>query len=217
MMTEPSSTDQTRIDRILDLWFEKRELTAPQIDARLDVWFGEDPELDIRLRHGFADDIREASQMKLMHWAETPRGRLALIIAIDQFRRNVYRGTARAFSHDNLALKLCVEGVVRQADRQLTDIERVFMYMPMQHAEHLRVQKKSVMVFNALASRVSPTLRETFRTFADFAELHHDIVERFGRFPHRNRILGREDTPEEREYLGSDAPTFGQSVGADRA
>ena len=213
MMNQLSSEDQARIDRILDLWFQERELTAPQIDARLDVWFGEDPELDIRLRHQYAADIREASAMKLMRWADTPRGRLALVIVIDQFRRNVYRGTARAFSHDKLALKLCVEGIVRQADRQLTDIERVFLYMPMQHAEHLRVQKKSVMVFDALARRVSPTLRETFRTFADFAELHHDIIERFGRFPHRNRILGREDTPEERAYLEGDVPTFGQSTG----
>ncbi len=212
MMNQLSSEDQARIDRILDLWFQERELTAPQIDARLDVWFGEDPELDIRLRHQYAADIREASAMKLMRWADTPRGRLALVIVIDQFRRNVYRGTARAFSHDKLALKLCVEGIVRQADRQLTDIERVFLYMPMQHAEHLRVQKKSVMVFDALARRVSPTLRETFRTFADFAELHHDIIERFGRFPHRNRILGREDTPEERAYLEGDVPTFGQNA-----
>lgn len=212
-MTEPSSEDQERIDRILDLWFEERELTAPQIDARLDVWFGEDPEMDVRLRHEFADDIHDASEMKLMHWAATPRGRLALVLAVDQFRRNIYRNTARAFSHDKLALKLCVEGIVQQHDRQLTDIERVFLYMPMQHAENLRVQKKSVMVFGALANKVSPTLRETFRTFADFAELHHDIIERFGRFPHRNAILGRENTPEEQEYLEGDAPTFGQNTG----
>lgn len=211
-MSQLSSEDQTRIDRILDLWFEERELTAPQIDARLDVWFGDDPELDIRLRHEHADDIHEASEGRLAHWAQTPRGRLALVIAIDQFRRNVYRNTARAFSHDRLALKLCVEGIVQQADRALTDIERVFLYMPMQHAENLRVQQKSVMVFTALANKVSPTLRETFRTFADFAELHHDIIERFGRFPHRNAILGRENTPEEREYLEGDAPTFGQTA-----
>lgn len=212
-MNEFSAEDQARIDKILGLWFEERELTAPQIDARMDVWFGEDPELDERIRKDFEDEIRDASEMRLGHWRATPRGRLALIIVIDQFRRNVYRNTAAAFSHDKLALKLCIEGIVQQVDRDLTPIERVFMYMPMQHTEMLNVQKKSVLVFSALAKRVSPTLRETFQTFAEFAELHHDIIERFGRFPHRNAVLGRANSPEERQYLEGDAPSFGQSTG----
>ncbi len=212
-MSQLTAQDQQRIDRILGVWFEERELSAPKIDARMDIWFGEDPAFDERLRREFAGDIGEASAMKLGHWATTARGRLALVIAVDQFRRNVFRNSADAFSHDKLALKLCVEGIVNEADQELTDIERVFLYMPMQHAEILRVQKKSVMVFSALARKVTPTLRETFQTFAEFAELHHDIIERFGRFPHRNAILGRENTPEEEAYLRGDAPSFGQSTG----
>ena len=95
--------------------------------------------------------------------------------------------------------------------RVLTPIQRVFFFMPLQHAESVGVQEKSVRIYNALAEGVSETLKETFLTFAQFAELHRDIVVRFGRFPHRNRILGRGNTPEEDAYLADDVPSFGQS------
>lgn len=203
--------DQMRIERVLSFWFKERTMTAPQIDARMDTWFGEDAAFDHEIEQIFADDIKRASQGKLTHWGETARGRLALILLIDQFRRNVHRGSAAAFSHDKLALKLCVEGAMRQMDNELTPIERVFFYMPLQHAESRRVQEKSVAIYERLANAVSATYRETFETVLQFAELHRDIVERFGRFPHRNTLLGRADTPEEAEYLaGDDAPDFGQ-------
>ncbi|MDZ7769475.1 MAG: DUF924 family protein [Woeseiaceae bacterium] len=129
---------------------------------------------------------------------------------LDQFPRNIYRNTARAFDKDKQALKFCVEGAMAKKDQGLTPIERVFFYMPLQHAESRRVQAKSVDIYNRLAAAVSPTLRETFETVAQFAELHHDIIERFGRFPHRNRVLNRTNTAEEEEYLAGDSPTFGQ-------
>jgi uncharacterized protein (DUF924 family) len=129
---------------------------------------------------------------------------------LDQFRRNIYRGTADAFSKDKAALKLCVEGAMAKTDQGLTPIQRVFFYMPLQHAESKKVQAKSVELFTKLAAAVTPTYRETFETITQFAELHRDIIEQFGRFPHRNRLLGRENTPEEDEYLSSDSPDFGQ-------
>ncbi len=200
------------IDQVLQLWFPEQEQGAPQIDARMEMWFSESAELDTRLRYEFGDLISQASEGRLADWAQTPRGRLALILLVDQFRRNVYRGSEKAFSHDKVALRLSVEGIVEKMDRELTPIERVFFYMPLQHAESLRVQEKSVQVFNALAREVSPTLTETFETFAQFAELHHDIIHRFRRFPHRNKILGRENTSDEDEYLSdSESPDFGQA------
>ena len=211
MSAELSETDNAAIRRVLDLWFPAKSWNAPQIDARMNMWFGDDPELDATLRYEFVDDIANASERRLDHWAATPHGRLALIILIDQFRRNVYRNAAKAFSHDKIALRLSVEGIVAKLDRNLEPIERVFFYMPLQHAESIRVQQKSVQVFTALAASVSETLRETFETFAHFAELHRDIIEQFGRFPHRNKILGRENTPEEAAYLSGEAPTFGQA------
>ena len=202
--------DVARIDQILSFWFKEQALSAPQIDRRMDIWFGEDKEFDAAIKAEFEDDIERASQGQLDHWADEPRGRLALILLIDQFRRNVHRSTAKAFSHDKLALKLCVEGAMAKKDKGLTPIQKVFFYMPLQHAESAKVQAKSVELFNKLAESVSPTYQETFLTVAQFAELHKDIIDQFGRFPHRNELLGRDNTPEEDEYLAGDSPDFGQ-------
>jgi uncharacterized protein (DUF924 family) len=202
--------DQLRIETVLSFWFEEKELSAPRIDGRMDVWFGEDPMFDHEIEKEFSDEIERASEGKLDHWAKEPRGRLALILLLDQFRRNVFRSTAEAFSMDKAALKLCVEGAMEKKDRGLLPIERAFFYMPLQHAESRKIQQKSCEIYNKLADAVSPTYKETFSTIAQFAELHRDIIERFGRFPHRNVLLKRRNTPDEDEFLAGDAPSFGQ-------
>ena len=207
---EITDEDQARIDAVLAFWFKAKELSAPQIDGRMDIWFGDDPVFDHEIEENFSGDVDLASAGKLDHWAADPRGRLALIILLDQFRRNIYRGTAEAFSRDGAALKLCIEGAMEKKDQGLTPIERAFFYMPLQHSESLKVQTKSVDIFNKLAQAVSPTYRETFETVAQFAELHRDIIERFGRFPHRNQLLGRPNTAEEEEFLSGESPDFGQ-------
>lgn len=203
--------DQLRIDAILSFWFKEQELTAPQIDRRMDVWFGEDAVFDHEIKKEFADEVELASNGKLDHWAHKARGRLALILLLDQFRRNIYRNTAEAFAKDRAALKICVAGAMEKKDSGLTPIERVFFYMPLQHAESRKIQSKSVEIYNRLCEFVSATHLETFQTIAQFAELHHDIIERFGRFPHRNKLLNRQNTPEEDEYLATDSPDFGQA------
>jgi len=205
--------DQIRVDAILSFWFKEQELSAPQIDQRMEIWFSEDPVFDLEIQKEFADDVAKASKGELDHWGKDSRGRLALIILIDQFRRNIHRGTAEAFSKDQLALKLCVQGAMEKKDKGLTPIQKVFFYMPLQHIESRKVQAKSVELFRRLAETVSPTLRETFMTVTQFAELHKDIIDQFGRFPHRNQLLNRENTPEEDEYLAGDSPTFGQGGG----
>ncbi len=202
--------DYARIDAVLAFWFKEQELSAPQIDRRMDIWFGEDAAFDHEIQQEFADDVERASAGELDHWAEDSRGRLALIILLDQFRRNIHRNTAEAFKLDRVALKLCVEGAMQKKDKGLTPIQRAFFYMPLQHAESRKVQAKSVELFSRLAEAVSPTYQETFLTIAQFAELHHDIVDRFGRFPHRNMVLGRANTSEEDEFLAGDSPDFGQ-------
>jgi uncharacterized protein (DUF924 family) len=202
--------DQARIDAILAFWFKEHELSAPQIDRRMDIWFGEDPAFDHEIQQNFSGDVARASEGRLDHWADEPRGRLALILLLDQFRRNIYRGSAKAFEKDKAALKLCVEGAMQKKDRGLTPIQRAFFYMPLQHAESRKVQAKSVELYGKLAEAVSPTFQETFLTIAQFAELHRDIIDQYGRFPHRNSLLGRDNTPEEDEYLAGDAPDFGQ-------
>ena len=202
--------DQVRIDAILGFWFKDVELTAPQIDGRMDVWFGEDPVFDEEIAREFGEDVEKAADGKLNHWAHQPQGRLALILLLKQLRRNIFRNKPEAFACDKAALKLCVEGAMEKKDKGLSPIQRVFFYMPLQHAESRKVQQKSREIYNRLADAVSATYKETFETIAQFAELHADIIDQFGRFPHRNAILGRDNTPEEDEYLAGDAPTFGQ-------
>ena len=127
--------DQTRINAILSFWFKEQKLSAPQIDRRMDVWFGDDAAFDHEIETEFANDVACASEGQLDHWAQEPRGRLALILLLDQFRRNMYRNTAQAFELDKIALKLCVEGAMARKDQGLTPIQRAFFYMPLQHAE----------------------------------------------------------------------------------
>lgn len=211
--TTIADDDRHRIDAILTFWFMEETLSAPQIDQRMDVWFGEDAAFDKTIEKRFGDDIELASTGRLDHWAGESRGRLALILLLDQFRRNLYRGEADAFAKDGVALRLCLEGAMAGLDRGLSAIERVFFYMPLQHAESRKVQAKAVDVYGELAQAVSATYRETFSTIAQFAELHRDIIEQFGRFPHRNRVLGRENTVEEEEFLADeDTPDFGQGA-----
>lgn len=202
--------DLIRIDEILMFWFMEKELSAPQIDARMDFWFGDDAKVDDAIVKQFADDVERASAGELDHWAREPRGRLALILLLDQFRRNIYRNRPEAFEKDKVALKLCVEGATAKMDKSLSPVQQVFFYMPLQHSESPKVQRKSCEIYRHLAKTVSPTYKETFETVAQFAQLHADIIEQYGRFPHRNKVLGRENTPEEDEYLAGDAPSFGQ-------
>jgi uncharacterized protein (DUF924 family) len=176
----------------------------------MERWFSTDPALDARIREEFGALVEQALKGELDHWTRMTEGRLALIVLLDQFCRNIHRGTARAFAGDKRALKLCVEGSISNDYQALSAIQRVFFFMPLQHAESAGVQDKSVRIYNALAEGVSATQRETFLTFAQFAELHRDVIASFGRFPHRNRHLGRANTPEEEAYLASDAPGFGR-------
>ena len=195
---------------VLDFWFSDSALNTPTVDSRMDRWFSSEPELDAAIEAQFGELVERASAEELTAWAEEPESRLALIILLDQFRRNIHRGTSAAFALDGVAPKLCVEGTIAGVHEQLTPKQQMFFFMPLQHTESLKIQDKSVSIYNALAESVTGTLRETFATCAHFAELHRDIIAEFGRFPHRNVILGRENSSAEANYLSADAPSFGQ-------
>lgn len=198
------------IQRVLDFWFQPGSMDQPTIDSRMDRWFTADAVTDALIRTEFGPLVEKASKGQLDGWTGTPEGRLALIVLLDQFRRHIYRGTPKAFSRDAHALKLCVEGAATGAYKSLGPFQQAFYFMPLQHAESLKIQERSVKIYEGLVAGVSDTLKATFSTFAQFAELHHDIVKSFGRFPHRNKTLGRSNTPEEAEFLGSGASAFGQ-------
>ena len=160
------------------------------------------------MRRRFEDAVRSATTGELNEWRATARGRLALIILTDQFPRNIYRHTARAFFYDSKALAWCLDGLDGRIDRELRPIEKVFFYLPLEHAESREHQTKSVECFSELAASVPMEQRSTFEEYLDFAIRHRDIIDRFGRFPHRNNILGRESTPEELAFLTQSVSFF---------
>jgi len=206
-----SSADDPRIETVLGFWFGGDATDPAAVEASWKRWFGGGDATDRDIRTRFADLTEAARREELTAWRETSRGRLALIILLDQFGRNVHRGTAAAFATDGEALALTLDGIDAGLDRALAPLERVFFYMPLQHAESREVQRRSVDVFAALAEAAAPAhVGELLRSSAEYARQHRDIIERFGRFPHRNAVLGRTSTAAEREYLDAGAPSFGQ-------
>jgi uncharacterized protein (DUF924 family) len=180
---------------ILELWLgpeSERDAPAPEFRQR---WYAKSDEFDARLRREFGADLERARAGELDGWAQTPRGLLALVILLDQFSRNVHRGSGLMFEQDDRALGLATQAVARGDDTQLKAAECQFLYMPFMHSESIEDQRRSLQLFERLA-RVAPGL-----DCRSWARSHHDIVARFGRFPHRNALLGRSSTPAELEFL----------------
>ncbi|MFQ5754935.1 MAG: DUF924 family protein [Acidiferrobacterales bacterium] len=179
-----------------------------EIGECLRFWFRADPAVDAEIGSRFGALIEAASVARLAEWEAAPRGRLALILLLDQFRRNVYRDTRAAFSLDGAALALCRSGMKQRMDRTLSLLERAFFYMPLQHAENMTAQTASIAAFRRLADESSEEVRPSMGELLASAETHHNLIARFGRFPHRNAILKRECTPAEAAYLLSERAPF---------
>jgi uncharacterized protein (DUF924 family) len=195
---------------VLDYWFNFDHSDAAAMRRRMRLWFVSDPATDRDIEARFGALVTAAAKRELLPWARTSTGRLALIILLDQFPRNLYRGTAAAFAHDSDALRVTREGIAAGADRDLPTLARMFFYMPLQHSESPAVQAESLRVFRALSAEpAAEPVAATLAEVARFATLHADIITQFGRFPHRNRVLGRTSTAAELIYLDQ-GPTFGQ-------
>lgn len=186
---------------ILDFWFGELDERGLPTDARMQRWFDSDPAFDDEIRGRFGHTLEQARE--LTGWRSTAAGTLSLVILADQFSRNIHRGTARAFALDDLALALATDALDTGLHRELRPIERVFLYMPLEHAEDPAIQDRSVQCFHDLAGEVPASTRELFEDFAGHAEGHREVIARFGRFPHRNAALGRRNTPEEAMHLES--------------
>jgi uncharacterized protein (DUF924 family) len=161
------------------------------------------------MRAEFVSRVEAALAGELASWADGPRRRLSLIILLDQFPRNIYRGSARAFEGDEQALGLALSGMQSGADAALDPVERIFFYMPLQHAETREVQDESVAAYRRLLTEAPQALRAFFEGALRSAENHRALIEQFGRFPHRNESLGRTSTPQEFEWLRQGGSTFG--------
>ncbi|WP_421353946.1 DUF924 family protein [Aeromonas veronii] len=187
---------------LLALWFGDEADDVLRATRQAPLWWGKSSETDALLASRFGELAEAAAKGSLAHWADTPSGRLALILLLDQLPRNIHRGTPAAFAQDPLARDLCLKGLSIGADKSLSPLERVYFYLPLEHAESREQQARSVALFEALAAEQAGTpAQATFAGFADFARRHQVIIERFGRFPHRNDILGRTSTPEEAAFL----------------
>lgn len=193
---------------VLDFWFGSAGSDGATAQAQQKLWWSKNAAIDTDIRNRFGDLVQSAAAGALNHWAQDAHGRLALILLFDQFPRNMYRDTPRAFAYDPLASKLALEGIADSADRKLRAIERVFFYLPLEHAESAELQERCVALFTALAAGAPESERKTFAGYVDYAVRHRDVIHRFGRFPHRNHILGRASTPEETDFLKQPGSSF---------
>jgi uncharacterized protein (DUF924 family) len=190
MSTDPLARE------ILTFWFGEPPL------VERDFWFRKDPALDATIKERFGEAIAAARAGAFGEWCHDPHGALARVVLLDQLARNVYRGMPDAFSGDERALATATDAVDKGFDRALAPVERWFLYMPFVHSEDRAMQERSVALFDALAQQTGLT------SPLEWAKRHADVIRRFGRFPHRNAMLGRASTPEEIAFLATPGSTF---------
>ncbi len=188
-----------RVDEVLDFWFGREG--DPGYGGFREEWFTKNPEFDAEVRARFEDLYEEAAAGKLDGWSKDARSCLALVILLDQFPRNMFRGDPRSYATDRKAQETAEYAVDHALDRELPEFQRAFLYMPFMHSEDLDHQRRAVDLFGTLQGWGDPDP-------AHYAVLHMRIVERFGRFPHRNEVLGRPTTPEEAEFLKEPGSSF---------
>jgi uncharacterized protein (DUF924 family) len=199
---------------ILEYWFGAGPWTQERLDERTRFWFGgegAEPQAtrDAQIRERLEPLLERAARGEFASWASSPKRRLALILLFDQVPRNSYRGTAAAFAFDREALALAAEGLQLAADAALDPIERIFFYLPLEHAESLEAQDAAITAFARLVAEAPPELRAYCEYTAQYAKKHRDLIAQFGRFPHRNAVLERESTAEELAWLEAHPNYFG--------
>jgi uncharacterized protein (DUF924 family) len=190
----------SRGGEVLDFWFGQEG--DPEYGQFRNEWFRKDPEFDARVTRQFADLYQEAAAGNLDGWREEAESCLALVIVLDQFPRNMFRGDGRTHAEDDRALVASKYAIEHTLDRELRAFQRMFLYMPFMHSENVEDQGRSVELFERLAGEAGAP------DVVSYAVAHRDIVVRFGRFPHRNEILGRKTTPEEAVFLTTEGSSF---------
>jgi uncharacterized protein (DUF924 family) len=195
-------------EKILHFWFGTLNAQGRADEARAKKWFEKDELFDQSIREQFGGVHAAVVAGEREDWLEVPQGRLAYVIVLDQFSRNMFRGTARMFAHDAQALEAARGAVERGWDKRAAFDERGFFYMPFMHSEALADQERCVALFSAFRDELEGAARDRIGLALDFAERHRAIVARFGRFPHRNAWLGRASTPEESAFLEQPGSSF---------
>ncbi len=202
----------TLATELLDCWFADAMQSHATARQRLDLWFGHFPDFDRELTTRFERLPDRALAGEFEAWRAHPRGALALLIALDQLPRNLFRGTARAYACDAAAQAVAVQAIAAGHADVVHPVEVPFFYLPFEHAEDLALQQRCVAGYEDHLARAPDEFAFVLRDFVGAGREHLEIVERFGRFPHRNSILGRESTPAELAYLHNGGKHFGQQV-----
>ena len=197
-----------RIEDILEFWFGAFPTSYSADTSKADMWFKNGSAYDREIFLNFAVDYEKAINGELDHWLDPTRGRLAIIICLDQFSRHMHRGSAQAFAQDETAQQICMDGIGAGDDAKCHAIERSFYYLPLEHAENIEKQNLSVKVYSQLVKDVPEQYRKLFEVTLSFAKSHHYVIEKFGRFPELNEILARKSTAEEIEFIASSKYSF---------
>ena len=193
-------------------WFEDTLAAPSQASARMSFWFRPARETDRHITLVFGPVLREAARGALDAWQLQARSCLALVIVLDQFPRNIHRGTPAAFEHDAVALRITRRGIAAGHLPELAALEQAFFLMPYQHCEDLSLQREGIALYDRMLNDAPPEWREVLEGFVAYARKHAELIERFGRFPHRNAILGRVSTAAERAFLESNSESFWQEA-----
>ena len=195
-------------DRVLHFWFGELDRAGTASDAVRRRWWMKDPQFDDEIRTRFCDDYEAIVAGEREDWLDTAPGTLAYVIVLDQFARNMFRDTPRMYAADDRCQRVVLAALARGMDAELPLAMRSFLYMPLMHAEDIACQERCVELFERIQQASDPALRSMARGQAKYAISHRDIVARFGRFPHRNEILGRESSAEELAFLEQPGSTF---------
>ncbi len=193
-----TTADEDAAGDVLDYWFGALDRQGMPDPGRHRLWFGYDPETDRDCAQQFGDAVGRAVAGSLDHWADTDDGLVALIVLLDQFTRNIFRGEPGAFSGDQRALRAALDCIDSGREHRLPTIHRVFVYLPLEHSEELALQERCVRLFDQLVADAGDHRIADFRRYAI---AHRDVIARFGRFPHRNAVLGRNSSAEELAFL----------------
>lgn len=215
----PTSADEATAEAVLAFWFGSEPYDSGVLAARMHLWFEGGSATDAQVRRTLGDAIVRARAGAYDHFRDTARGALALILLLDQAPRHVYRGQAAAFSSDDAARRVCLEGLEAGRDRDLTPVERQFFYLPLQHSEDPTDQARCVALFAALLDEIpeGSWLRPALKHALDVAHQHERIIARYGRYPHRNQVLGRRSSLAEHMYLDAGGTDFGQATSSTSA
>lgn len=199
---------QVTATEVLDYWVPRVALASHEAaKTAMGKWFGGGETLDREIASRFGATIQAAASGELEHWKASPSGMLAWLIVLDQFTRNAYRGDGKQFAADHLAVRAAAQAVDQGLDQALHPLDRMFVYLPFEHAEDMAHQNRSVALFTALAD-ADPVWTPKMGGFLDYAIKHRVVIEQFGRFPHRNQMLGRVSTPEELAFMAEHGRGF---------